>query len=53
MMFLVKNSLVKRKCETVRCRDDETARYFAAKVRGEVYVHFHAVAVKRHSSIRN
>jgi hypothetical protein len=27
--------------------------YFVAKVRGEVFAHFHAVAVKRHSSMWN
>jgi hypothetical protein len=26
---------------------------FVAKVRGEVFAHFHAVAVKSHSSMRN
>jgi hypothetical protein len=43
--FLVKNSLVKRKCKTVCCRD-ATASCFVAKVRDEVFSHFHAVAVK-------
>jgi hypothetical protein len=41
---LVKNSLVKRRCETVRCHDS-TASSFVAKVRGEVFAHFHTVAV--------
>jgi hypothetical protein len=49
MLFSVKNSLVK--CETVRCRD-ATASSFVAKFRAEVLVHFHAVAVNRHSSMR-
>jgi hypothetical protein len=39
----------KRKGETVNCCD-ETVSYFVTKVRGEVLAHFHAVAVKRHSS---
>jgi hypothetical protein len=38
--------------KTVRCRD-ATAISFVAKFRGEVFAHFHAVAVKCHSSIRN
>jgi hypothetical protein len=45
MLLLVKNFLVKRKCETVRC-PDATASSFVAKVPGEVFAHFHAVAVK-------
>jgi hypothetical protein len=32
---------------------DATASSFFAKVRGEVFAHFHAVTVKRHSSMRN
>jgi hypothetical protein len=48
---VVKNSLVKRKWENVRCRDT-TASSFVAKVRGEVFSHIIAVAVKRHSSVR-
>jgi hypothetical protein len=43
-MFIVKNSLLKRECETVRCRD-ATASSFLAKVWGKVFAHFHAVAV--------
>jgi hypothetical protein len=39
---------------TVRqCCNDATASYFVAKVRGEAVAHFHAVAMKRHSSLRN
>jgi hypothetical protein len=41
----------KRKCETVRC--DAAASSFVAKVRGEFFAHFHAVAVKSRSSMRN
>jgi hypothetical protein len=52
MLFLVKISLMKKKCETVRCRD-ATASYFFAKVCIEVLAHFHAVAVKLHSSTQN
>jgi hypothetical protein len=36
----------------VRCRD-ATASSFVTKVRGEVFAHFHAVAIKRHSSVWN
>jgi hypothetical protein len=32
---------------------DETASSFVAKVRGEVFAHFHAVAVRRNSNMRN
>jgi hypothetical protein len=42
MLFLVKNFLVKKEVETVRCRDAR-ASSFVAKVRGEVFSHFHAV----------
>jgi hypothetical protein len=41
----------RRKCETVRCCD-ATVSSFVTKVRGEVFSHFRAVAVKRHSSVR-
>jgi hypothetical protein len=34
----------------MRCRD-ATASSFVAKVQDEVFAHFHAVTVKRHSSI--
>jgi hypothetical protein len=50
-MGLVKNSLVK-KCETVCCHD-ATVSFFMAKVLGEVFTHFHAVTIKRHSSVQN
>jgi hypothetical protein len=36
----------------VRCRD-ATASSFIAKIHDEFLAHFHAVAVKRHSSMRN
>jgi hypothetical protein len=39
-------------CETGRCRV-ETARSILAKVRGEVFTRFHAVAAKRRSRTRN
>jgi hypothetical protein len=42
----------KRKCEKVRCRD-AAASSFVTKVRGEVFEHFNAVVIKRHSSMRN
>jgi hypothetical protein len=44
--------LWKRKCKTVHCHDG-TASSFVDKVLGEVFLHFHAVAVKCHSSMRN
>jgi hypothetical protein len=40
-----KNSLVKRKCETVRCFDITDSSY-VAKFRGEVFAQFHTVAEK-------
>jgi hypothetical protein len=40
-----------KKCASVRCCD-ATASYFVAKVRGEVFAHFNAVAVERNSSMR-
>jgi hypothetical protein len=36
----------------LRC-SDATASSFVAKVRGEVFAHFHTVAVKCHSIMRN
>jgi hypothetical protein len=42
----------KKKCETVRC-SEVTASSFVAKVRGEVFTYFHAVATKWYSSMRN
>jgi hypothetical protein len=38
---------------SVRQYRDATTGSFAAKVRGEVFAHFHAVAINRHSSIRD
>jgi hypothetical protein len=35
----------------LRCRD-EIVDSFVAKVRSEIFAHFHAVTVKRHSSIQ-
>jgi hypothetical protein len=52
MLFLVKISLVKKKFATVRC-SDSTASPFDSKVRGEIFAHFYAVALKHHSSERN
>jgi hypothetical protein len=43
---------LKKKCETMRCYDATTSS-FVAKVCHEVFAHFHAVGVKRHSSIWN
>jgi hypothetical protein len=39
-------------CEAVRCRDT-TARSFVAKVRWEVFAHFHAFTIKRRSCMRD
>jgi hypothetical protein len=50
--FWLKIPLWKRKFETVHCRD-ATASSFVAEVRGEVFAHFHAAAVKHKSSMRN
>jgi hypothetical protein len=51
MLFLVKKILWReRKIETLRCRD-ATAGSLTVKVLGEVFAHFHAVAVKVNSSI--
>jgi hypothetical protein len=50
--FLVKNFLMKIKCETVLCRD-ATASSSVNNVQGAVFTHFHAVAVKCHSSMWN
>jgi hypothetical protein len=36
----------------VSCLDAKATSFFA-KVRGEVFAHFHAVAVKHHGSVRN
>jgi hypothetical protein len=41
-----------RKCEKGRCRG-EAARSVFAKVRGEVFARFYAVAAKRRSRTRN
>jgi hypothetical protein len=38
VMFLVKNSLAKKDCP------DSTAHSFVAKIRGEVFAHFHPAA---------
>jgi hypothetical protein len=47
MLFLVKNDPGEKESEMACCHYT-TATFFAAKVRGEVFAHFHAVAVKRH-----
>jgi hypothetical protein len=52
MLLLVKNPWWKWKRETVRC-PEATASSFVTKVQGEVFTHFHTVAVKCHSSMRN
>jgi hypothetical protein len=51
MLFWGKNSLVKKKRQALRCRE-ATGSSFVAKVRREVFSYFHAVAVKRHSSVQ-
>jgi hypothetical protein len=52
LVILVKDSQIKEKCGTPRCRD-ATGSSFVAKVRGEVFAHVHAVAVRRHRSMWN
>jgi hypothetical protein len=42
----------KRKCEILRC-GDVSASSFVVKLWGQVFAHFHAVALKRHSNMRN
>jgi hypothetical protein len=54
MLFLVKKiPWWKMKCDRVRCRDAVASSFVVAKVRSEVFSHFHAVVVIRHSSMRN
>jgi hypothetical protein len=50
ILFLARSILVKKKCDTVPCRD-ATASFIVTKVRDEVFEHFHAVAAKSHSSM--
>jgi hypothetical protein len=50
--FWSKIPWLKRKCTTVRCRN-AAASSFVFKVRAEVFARIHAVAIKRHSSMRN
>jgi hypothetical protein len=52
ILFLFKNSMVERKCEKV-CYREETVNSFVAKFQVKVFAHFHAVAVKHHSSMWN
>jgi hypothetical protein len=52
MLLLVKNPMVKKDGARQRCRD-ATGRSLVAKVRGEVFAHFHTVVVIRHSSLQN
>jgi hypothetical protein len=52
MLFLVQNSWWKRWRNAIYIHD-ATASPFVAKVRGEILAYFHAVAVKRHSSMWN
>jgi hypothetical protein len=52
MLFLVKKFSGGKKSVRLRCRD-ATASSFVAKVWGEVFTHFQAVAIKCHSSTCN
>jgi hypothetical protein len=52
IVFLLKNSLIKRKC-LMECCHDATAHSLVAKVQGKVIAHFHAVSIKCHNSMRN
>jgi hypothetical protein len=51
LSFFVRTPWWKSKCETVRCSTATAASYFVAKVRSEVFAHFHALAITHHSSI--
>jgi hypothetical protein len=51
VVFGKKNSLVEKGSVTVHCHD-ATDSSFIAKIRGEVFTYFHAVAVKHHSSMQ-
>jgi hypothetical protein len=51
-LFYPKFPWWKRKCESMHCRN-LTASSFVAKIRVEVFAHFHTVVVKRHSIMRN
>jgi hypothetical protein len=44
---------IRRRKRSVRWCFGATCSSFVAKVKGEVFSHFHAVCVKRHSSMRN
>jgi hypothetical protein len=44
--------MVKKEVRDCACRD-ATASYFVVEVKGEVFEHFHTIAVKPNSSIRN
>jgi hypothetical protein len=46
-LSLARNSLVKKKCETVCCV--ATASSFVTKVRRDVFADFHTVTIKRHT----
>jgi hypothetical protein len=39
--------------KSVMLCQDTTASYFSTKVQDKVFTHFHAVAIKRHSNMRN
>jgi hypothetical protein len=52
MLFWTKHSPMKRRYETVLCRE-ATVSSFVAKFRGEVFTYFHIVAVINRSSIPN
>jgi hypothetical protein len=52
MLFLVEKFPGEKGSVMVCCRE-ATASSFVAKVLGKVFTHFHAVAVKRHSTTHN
>jgi hypothetical protein len=52
MLFLVKNSLVKKEVRD-GVLSDTTASFLVAKIRTEVFTHFHIVTLKCHSSMQN
>lgn len=50
--FKSKISCSRRQCEMVSCRC-ATTNYFVTKVRREIFAHYHIIAIRCHSSIRN
>jgi hypothetical protein len=53
LLFCKKNSLVKKRKHKTVLRRDAAANPLVAKGRGAVCTHFHAAAIKHHSSMQN